>query len=930
MDQSTILFDNQYHADVVDHMLRELNDKTWYRSMEEQKTSCQTEILSGPISDFKQDESLNSKMGFPMGSYSYFLPRRIINHQYRKEIMDKFIIPKTLISLKDTFTNKYFVYHYLFLIGDYVFIDLKLCLTQNGTYFIIENNAASGISNTKLKEMIDNYNNPYCDNRWTLEIRPKTSYCYTERSRVTLVNGTKIYLSNFDMISNRVAPNNTVDWKICVTQSDDNVNLLRMTSGQLKEDSTGKYLEITEAFSNYLSSGGSFIAHCYAYAEPYRVGYAISPNYNGPTQYLKTKFDEYLVTIDNRKLKVLAMKSESEWETIDGTDIRFSDLTNMIAVGYRGNTNWITIPMKDMVSPIHPGNFRIWEYDPESDTFGRMNATDMNVSFPNIYTYDILSECPMFYIEWIRNDASYCKFDDITAEYRDYIGMQYANKLFNRELIDAMQNYNPVKLIYSDFDYISFARYGSIHEYNVEKLKDLLNENGMWYPEFLKTISEKNRVYKTFAFHMNDFPDYLSKLTNRSAPDALTIRITNGSRDHNAYTVYVDGLFVGDTHIYFDKFDQLIEIPSNHLTADSTIIIDVYLTENRQYATTVSIDNKTDHCLLPYSYNGHSISGSDITFCDSAGLRIDNSIMGYGMYATQYVVQYPTKMINWDKIGLDPTDEAIKSRIYEDEDSKAEVLTFEFIVPNEYVYLYLKTIENYFLEVLDPAYLMVKSGEVFIRCEPGVSFSKKINPLELSIIAPHKIDALGKIGICNSDVYRSSYKNNLAENNELRLALFYGSNDETRFLVFRNGLLVDPSTYTLTTSKYVGKPLKITFKDNPSEGESGGLIYLPFPVDSITATSDQNGFINVAGTGLCGYTGTEIVFRDQKRYDPTDIEVITPQLLKCSTPNATFTFIRVHRDSNIWEYNDTEDMSFLDKVFIQDPTFAQEKYGFVN
>ena len=68
MDQSTILFDNQYHADVVDHMLRELNDKTWYRSMEEQKTSCQTEILSGPISDFKQDESLNSKMGFPMGS----------------------------------------------------------------------------------------------------------------------------------------------------------------------------------------------------------------------------------------------------------------------------------------------------------------------------------------------------------------------------------------------------------------------------------------------------------------------------------------------------------------------------------------------------------------------------------------------------------------------------------------------------------------------------------------------------------------------------------------------------------------------------------------------------------------------------------------------------------------------------------------------
>ena len=932
MDQHTILFDNQYHADIVDNILREFNDRTWYRSMTEQKTACQTEILSGPVSDFKQDEALNTKMGFPAGSYTYFLPRKLTNHQYQKEILDKFIIPKTLISLKDTFTSKYFVFQYLFLLGDYVFINLKLCITQNGTYLVIEDGTTDGISDTRLKEMIDNYNNPYCDNRWTLEIRPKTSFCYTETTRTSLVDGTKLYLNKFTTQQFRVAPNSMVDWKVCITYWNDDPNLLRMTSATLKEDEGGKYLEVTQVFSDYLANGGSFIAHCYVYAEPYRVGYAISPNYNGPTGYLKTMFDEYIATVDNRRLKVLAQVSEDGWETVSGSDIKFDDLTDAIAVGFMDNYNWIAIPIMDHVSPIHPGNFRIWEYEPETDTFGRMNATSVTARFPNIYKYNILSECSMFYIEWIRADeeVSYCKFDDFTKEYRDYIGIEFARKLLHNELIDVIQNFKPLEFVYNDYDYISSAKYPTVHDYNLEKAKELLHETNLWYSDLQKQIAERNRVFKTHVFQITEFESFYNDMVAGNTPEYLNIRFTDGSKLNHAYTVYVDGKFIGDYSSRFDKFDLILSIPSKYLTQTSEIIIDAYLTENEQYATTVKVDANTDHALLPYEYKGHSISGSDITFYDSAGLRVDPNQIGFGMYAAQYIVQYPTKMIDWEGLGLDPSSEEIASRIYLDEDTGAEMLTFEFIVPNEYAYLYLKTIENYFLLTLDPAYLMVKSGEVFVECPAGTSFSKKINPLELSVVVPHKFDALGRIGISNSDVYRQTYNADMGAKNEMRLGVFYGSNNANRFLVFKDGVLTDPSTYNITTSNYVGKALKVDFKEAPTAGTVGGLIYLPFPVDIIQATSDANGFINIAGTGLCGYTGTEIVFRDNLRYNPNDIIEITPQILKCSTPYATFTFIRVHRDSNIFEFEDTQDFDFLDKLFVNDPAFAEAIYGYTN
>ena len=67
MDQGIFLFDNQYHPDVIDRVYQRVLETTWGHCMSIQETMCQHHIYGGPLTDFKCDEALNTKMGFPAG-----------------------------------------------------------------------------------------------------------------------------------------------------------------------------------------------------------------------------------------------------------------------------------------------------------------------------------------------------------------------------------------------------------------------------------------------------------------------------------------------------------------------------------------------------------------------------------------------------------------------------------------------------------------------------------------------------------------------------------------------------------------------------------------------------------------------------------------------------------------------------------------------
>ena len=114
MSKSDFLFNNQYHEDVVRDLIHELQDMSWARAVEEQKTLCQSEWLSGSASDFVQDEALNKRMKFPEGSYTTFIPKKIVSGYKAKVILDKYIIPKRLISIRDILVSNDIAFNYIF------------------------------------------------------------------------------------------------------------------------------------------------------------------------------------------------------------------------------------------------------------------------------------------------------------------------------------------------------------------------------------------------------------------------------------------------------------------------------------------------------------------------------------------------------------------------------------------------------------------------------------------------------------------------------------------------------------------------------------------------------------------------------------------------------------------------------------------------
>ncbi len=953
MSQSDVLFNNQYHEDVVRSVFRELNDMSWCRAVEEQKTLCQSEWIGGPMTDFVQDEELNTRMKFPTGSYTTFIPRKIVNGYKAKTILDKYIIPKHLISIKDILVSPDFSFNYIFWIAEYVFMDLKVCLCHNGTYLVIENKASSGISDDKMKSIIANYNNEFCENRWCLEIRPRTSWMYTETNYVNLLTNLKIpqsiFLKKWFTIDRHV---NKV-WRLCVSFDTEEPNLMRMTNAKYTDDNQ---LEITSAFNEFLQ-GSSFNVKVFTYEEPFKVGYTVMPNIEGPTVYLKTVDDEYIADIDGRRLKVLATReTDDNWVSADGKDIKFTEaeLEKAIVMGNTGNISWLSIPCKSGTSPVNPHNFRIWEYDADRDLFGRMNVIDPELVFPNIYTFQNISEEAHFYIEWIR-DESVAKnpFLDFTNSYRKYIGLNYPIKKMAEELIPAIQNYQPTPVIYSDGDYITNPNHSCIQEYDMDKMKELLRTNRYGWRKLLNALARANAPFKVNTLKFSSNENWTDALESNATEIRFAMTSTTAT---DACDVYIDGKFIPFLKTEDHPWGKYLIIPLDSLpglkesiTPDSMITIIRYTTTNRQLSVYSAIDvhetiaetyKGRRYVLFPYDFKGESLSGSDITLYDSAKLRLDVSNFGFGMYAYETIIQYPTKMINWEKLGISKDDPEIQKRIHTDEASGMEVITFDNLSPNELSYLYLKTTLGELIMTLDPAYLVVKSGKKFIHREPGETFSKKVNPLEIAIEAPLGVDALGQLGIANSDVYRRVDKlNPTITDGTIMLYIdnFYGAADKNRFLVFSDGKLLPVDSFDVTFSKYVGRPATITIPvtDASTVGTVYSVVYLPYPVEHYTmesngTTIDTNGKPANAGIpdGMIGYT--DLIFKTDGETGLVPTTLITPIGEEISEvvpkyANSSFIVYRPKIDSNLWGFDghtESSRESILDQLIVDDLDYA--------
>ena len=931
MDQGIFLFDNQYHPDVIDRVYHRVRETTWDHCMSIQKAMCQHKIFGGPLSDFTCDEELNARQGFPAGSYTTFIKEKLLRGN-QKYILDHFIRNHELLSLREMLQNPRFQYQFIFHIADYTFMNLKCQIVQNGTYLVIPIDTVDGITKKQMERMLADYDNPYTPSRWLLEMRPKVSYAYGETTALKLIdNQNRIYLDQFTEKMQFYKSDAINDWKVCVSESTADLNLLRATPAVLGfDEADGRpYVEISQLFKDHITQA-TFAVHCFLYNEGHKVGFTISPNYIGPSQYLKTTFDEYIATVEAQRLKVAAMNADGGWTTLTGADKQFGTLEDLVAVGFYHDECWISIPTGRGVCPIYPGNFRVWEYDRETDTLGRMVAHDMTAAFPNMYFYKMKSDAYMLYIEWFRDDETVgTEYDDFTEFYRDYIGPEFPFKLVNGELPRIMTDFKPVHSEFSATDFVKHILMYSSHEYRIVKMAEILQESGMHYDEIVNNIDGENAMYTTITYDLENMPELYERL--KSEGSYGTICIATSGDTTRPYDLYIDGVHISRTQTFWREFNQYITVPKELIHKDSIIIIDLY-DYAPQASAPVIVTEDFLQSLIPDNFPIRMISANDIVVTDEDGLRIDPSRLVFGLYANEFLVQIPVTMIDWDALGIDKNDPAIADRLgIMHPTGIFQAVVFRLILPTSADFSYLTTSKGETLYTSLSNALKVKSGNVFVTTEgydeidptKMNKFSKKVKAQDLAI----KIQDIGNeeimVRVHNNTVYRKSTARDLSKSNQTVITSFCGADDPTRLISFVNGILRGNDAVSGQIPEKINSDFTITFNGSFNPGDEGEVVYLPFPTDRFDLVSDENGLINLATKGVMVVGVHDMIYENGFRIPNDQLIRVTNQLIKAPKPNTLYTIVRMHRDSNLYGFNDVNNQSFMDILFNQSPGYKQ-------
>lgn len=948
-DQATYLFDNQYHADVIEKAYAKIRATTWDHCVHSQTLLSQFALCGGLMSEFTQDLVRNEREGFPQSAYALFVPVKLLRNR-QKYLLEHFVKKKELISLMEILENPNWPDQFICHLSEYVFMNLKIRPTNEGTWLVVpikEEGSTEGVTENWMETARDNNHNSYYEEcRWFIERRPKLSYGFTKSTPFTLIrDGTRVYLDKFQM-KHYYAEEKSLEWKLCVSDREEMKDLLRVTRCPLYQDETSGryYVELTENFSEYIKRA-AFYMNCFLYNEANQGGYAITPNYIGPSGYLFTKFDEYIANADGQRLKIAIHNTTTkDWLTVGGKDKRWGTVDeDFVVCGFnKEGYCWIAIPTKDGVSPISPTAFRIWEYDPEYDLIGKMISHDMAVAYPNIYLYKMKSECSYIYIEWFREDVAVkSEYWDITKPYRDYIGFDYYENAENNTLPNVIETFEPYVTKFSVTDMVRQLLLESAHDYRVHEMKNLLNETGLNYSVLYEMIDEKNARYRTHTFRMADNPDLWHNIAIKGG-----LRIASSTKDLMPYDLYIDGVHIYDTTTYWQDFNQYISFDYRLVKADSVIIVDFYETVS-QVAYEIPVKQSMGPSVLPANFRYPEISGSDLIITDATGKRYDLSRVSFGMYGQEFICQVPFAFIDWDELGISPDDPRLADRIGVSADGKFKALTWKVVLPLDLSYVHLLSIDSEKLLTTTDGHLLVHAGQLYqpnpnkpkvlvtydaVKTDlDGVTspnnFTKRVRAHDLLVM----VSGVGTnqsevVKVWNSNVYRIAKNKDLDMSPKISFRNFDGADDPNRMLIFINGIMHDDTSYTGTIPQYMETDFEVTLhqKDNTSfaSGDKGEMIYLPFPVERHHFQTDEKGWANLAGSGTMCICKNDLVFVNGKRIPYDDIFCLTNQLVFIrGAENASCTIIRLARDSNLYDFQDVSNQSFYDVLFGQSPGY---------
>lgn len=760
-DYELYFLNDSYDDEIISDTVASFRNRLYYDILAGKKFIENNTLRNGDIKDIVVDKYLNTQYNMPDNSYSLYLNIPIVELYSQREFTTKYDydtpIPLTTI-MKD---NKIFSKNILFFIGDFLINNVQIVIERvsNNTIIFIPVGDENGINKDFLNDIITRED---CDNSWTISVIEKSDIYYAYSTRASLFSGNKVYLNKLTKVSSYNKPSKSNSWSLYITYNNKAINLLTSTYATLDSDDNGEYFLITDEFKNFIYENSTMMK-CIVLNNPSCVGNGI---------YVNTKSTDPVFRIPYKR-NPIPLENITVWKFDASTKRKLHPLEICAELSYPNIYNF-----KEMIDASYSKTLK--DNSKNIVVNSNTNQVPFETSDENIHYYDL-------YIEWTEPVDDISAFDTYIDDYINCYNDKYVSMVKDGTVHPLVKKYEPISPIdFSPLGYFNSEYKGDFRAWKLDKIIKLSKDNPIRYEELFNKIYQKRKKLASRSYSYNSNPHIYDRsiMDNKfhcdSADEVFTkfnephsyIKVYNASCKETGCNLYIDGVLKKITTVTNVGSTLYVYFPCSYIKNRENIHLDIYLDENEIKNHTISLNKRRpsfDFDTYPFNRDE---SLSNLIFVDNAtGLYIGNTDLKLELQIAINDIRY---------IGLNRVD-TISS------------ISTETELWDRLIALTVPT---------DAEMIILKTAEITHLIE-NINSQRKINLNNILVTAKNSAVYDKKIGIHTTNFRKVKYFD--ANNSDVfTLSNYIGKPDSTRFNIFNNGLLVNPSSYTVDFTTYGG------------------------------------------------------------------------------------------------------------------------------
>lgn len=769
-DYQLYFLNDLYDDEIVSSSIDSYRNKIYNENLQNKRFIQNNFVINGSVEDIKINLNDNIQYKMPIGTYSIRFRRNMVPFYTEKEFpkhynYNEVISYHDILNDSNVFTKSFF-----FFVNDMYIYDIKMVMTYHECImFIPVSDGSIGVNKDEFKKYLSDKTK---DGTWTLYFTTKADYYYGFQQRAQLFSDNKVYLSKLTEKKTYRKPVKHNFWTMYISGNASSANMMISSSVTMKSDANGLYFEIPENFKKELDEVKSL--KCLVVNEPECGG----TGYYGSDQ----SFDP-IFQIPFEK-NPIAINNITVWKYDKKTGRKLHPLYNNATMKYPN--------IYDFSNLLDPSYYSNTMQDND-----RLVVDDHIITKKNTTAYDL-------FMEWIEPLEDNALYDSYIQDYVECYGDKYASMVMDGTTHPLIQKFSPVNdTEITTENYMKSDLKGDYRAWRLSKFIRLLKDDPHRFDLFFERLYQKIKKYISKSYDFDSHPHIYSRSIMNNLDHCLDsdenvmyftephcyVHFYNASGRKLPCTLFIDGVRKTITYVMNFGSELYVYFPVSYIKNHESIQIDADLDVDPNIEThTLEMNHlyrNTDLDELPFE-KFNSLANL-IYYMDETGDYISYDAFEITIQ-TSLVKLYYNEWDNTDWIVAYYTD-------YDLIDNK-----MRYVVPTDGVSIVVR--------VEEMNYVVSSEGNI----------SQKVidlNDIDLKLVNEKYFDH--RIGISTSNQRYTVVKSITTEykrenNNSYTMHNFKGKPKKERFHIYFDGILVNPSKYSITFAGY-NKDATILFTD---------------------------------------------------------------------------------------------------------------------